>query len=427
MTREMLAFSLALGLAALAAPASAVAQEQAPAPRVSFGYVQTSGARLGVYLEQGCEIESDVRGDCAESPRVRAVVDGSPADAAGIQAGDTLLALDGIPLRSEPGRRALSRLRAGIPVEIEIGRESGRSTLRAIPSPRESSVRVQSHTGDVGTPGAVPRGDFNVFRFRGDSGEITEFQFGPELDGPPSPDGFVVFSPDASGSLQVRVGQDGIAAMTVEGESVTLAELEGHLVRLSEHLQEGTAEFELNVDLDEVTEAVRRHLILENPELARHLVNVRVEALASAREQLELLLERRSELERRGETPPANAYTVRVVSPNVPKLERIRTGGVVSGAPAAEQRLGGAEFRVLTPELAEYFDAESGLLVLRVIPGTPFATLGLRGGDVVIEVGGHKNPDMYTFRHLTSIAGEAGIEVKWIRKGDLHTGQLTGN
>jgi len=422
----MLAFSQALLLVAVSAPALALAQD-VPAPRVSFGYVQTSGARLGVYLEQGCEIESNARGDCEESPRVRGVVDGSPADIAGIQAGDTLLALDGVALRSEPGRRALSRLRAGIPVEIEIGRESGRSTLRAIPSPRESSVRVRTRSGDVETLGEAPRADFNVFRFRDDSGEIAEFQFGPESDGPPSPDGFVVFSPDASGSLQVRVGEDGIAAMTVEGESITLTELEGHLVRLSESLHEGALELEVDVALDEVQEAVRHHLILANPQLARRLENVRIEALEGARVQLESLVARRSELESRGEIPPDNAYAVHVVPPDAPMIERVRSGGLVAGVPSIDHRLGGAEFRVLTPELAEYFDTESGLLVMRVISGTPFATLGLRGGDVVIEVEGHEYPDMPTFRHLTSRAGHNGVEVKWIRKGTVHVGQLEGN
>ena len=92
-----------------------------------------------------------------------------------------------------------------------------------------------------------------------------------------------------------------------------------------------------------------------------------------------------------------------------------------------EHRLGGAEFRVLTPELAEYFEADSGLLVLRVIPYTPAHQLGLRGGDVVIEVGGHESPDMLMFRDLASNAGANGFEVKWIRKGSTHSGRMAGH
>lgn len=427
MSWRMLGFGLALGLAVVMAPAPAIGQERNPAPEVSFRYVQASGARLGVFLEPGCEIELHVRGDCEESPRVRAVVHGSPADVAGFLAGDTLLMLDGVSLRSEPGRRSLSRLRAGIPIEITVGRESGRSTLRAIPDAREGSVWVRSYGGNVMAVGPAPRAEFNVFQFRDDSGEIAEFQFGPELDGPPSPDGFVVFSPDEAGSLQVRImGDHGITTMTVEGVSVSLEELEGHMVELSESMQhEGARALEVVVGI-EGREDMRRHLILENPELARRLASIRVESLAAAREQLKLLVERRSELERRGEIPAAYAYSFRVETPVAPGTERSRTRVVTRGLPEMSHRLGGAEFRELTPELAEYFDVESGLLVLRVISGTPCASLGLRGGDVVIEVGGHDSPDMATFQRLASSAGDAGLEVKWIRKGTIHTGQLPG-
>jgi len=344
--------------------------------------------------------------------------------------------LDGVSLLSEPGRRSLSQLRAGIPIDIEVGRESGRSTLRAIPSARlraipsarEGNVRVRSRSGDVTAFGAaVSRAGFNVFRLRDDSGKITEFQFGPESDGPPSADGWVVFSPDVAGSMQVHVGDGEHATLMVDGESVTLTELEGHLVELSENLLEGVQEFAVKIAVDEIGEAVRRTLVLDNPELARRLETIRVESMAAAREQLELLVERRAALESRGEIPAGYSYSVRTrESPETPGSRAPRVGAVLSGVPEATVRLGGAEFRVLTPELAEYFEVESGLLVLRVIPGTPVATLGLRGGDVVIEVGGHEDLDMSMFLHLAASAEGDGVEVKWIRKGISHTGRLAG-
>lgn len=428
MSRGMLAFGRAFGLVAIMAPAAimvpaaAVAQDRVPAPVVMgrFGIVQVSRARLGVFLEPGCDIEPQARGDCAEPPRVRAVVDGSPADLAGIQAGDTLLALNGVPLRSEPGRRTLASLRAGILVELEVGRESGRSTLRAIPT---------RHEGNVMFPGSAPRAEFNVFRFRDDSGGIQEYQFGPEPDGPPSPDGFVVFSSDEGGRLQVRVRDPGMAVFTlsVDGESVALTELEGHLTRLSERLVEGANEILVDMIVNPGSANVRRHLILEDPELVRRLERVRSEALTSARAQLELLVERRSELERRGKLPPAYAYRVLTATRKTLGAVRARVRVEAVDVAALSHRLGGAEFRALTPDLAEYFNVESGLLVLRVIPGTPVEALGLRGGDVVVEVGGRKNPDMLTFQRLASSAADTGLEVKWIRKGALHTGYFAGN
>jgi len=434
MTRETITLGLALSLVAVSAPAPLAAQERA-APvvrsRTSVDFVQSSGARIGVYLESACEVESNERGDCDEAPRVRGVVEGSPAEVAGILSGDTLLTLDGVSLRSEQGRSSLSRLRAGIPIQIEVGREEGRTTLRVIPAARANGMLVRSRSGNVGAVeavGPVPRPDFNVFRFRSDDGEVTEFQFGPESETPSDASGWVVFSPDVAGRLQVHVGEGDDAALMVDGESVTLTELEGHLVELSENLVTGTAEFKLDIALDEVGEAVRRHLVLENPELARRLETIRVESLAAAREQLELLVERRSELEKRGEIPPPPASGVGSARSVSPRAARLRSGVVVSGVPeAVEHRMGGAEFRVLTPELAEYFETDSGLLVLRVIPGTPIATLGLRGGDVVIEVGGHKETDMSMFRHLAEATREGGVDVKWIRKGTIHTGRLAGN
>ena len=434
MTREIITLGLALSLAAVSAPGPLAAQDRA-APvvraRASVGFVQSSGARIGVYLETACEAESNARGDCDEAPRVRGVVEGSPAEVAGILAGDTLLTLDGVSLSTEQGRRSLSRLRAGIPIQIEVGREAGHTTLRVIPTARARGVQVRSYGRDVEAVeavGPVPRPEFNVFRFRSDDGEVTEFQFAPESETPPDASGWVVFSPDIAGRLQVHVGEGDAAALMVDGESVTLTELEGHLIELSENLQIGEHEFKLNIAVDEVGEAVRRHLVLENPELARRLETIRVESLAAAREQLELLVERRSELEERGEIPPQPASGVGSARSVSPRAARLRSGVVVSGVPeAVEHRMGGAEFRVLTPELAEYFETDSGLLVLRVIPGTPIATLGLRGGDVVIEVGGHKETDMSMFRHLAEATREGGVDVKWIRKGTIHTGRLAGN
>jgi hypothetical protein len=181
------------------------------------------------------------------------------------------------------------------------------------------------------------------------------------------------------------------------------------------------------MEVIEAGEGVRRTLVLENAELARRLATIRVESMAAAREQLELLVERRAILESRGEIPAGYSYAFRTKeSPESQSSGAPRVGAVLLGVPEATHRLGGAEFRVLTPELAEYFEVESGLLVLRVIPGTPVATLGLRGGDVVIEVGGREDLDMSMFLHLAASAEGDGVEVKWVRKGKSHTGRLAG-
>ncbi len=44
----------------------------------------------------------------------------------------------------------------------------------------------------------------------------------------------------------------------------------------------------------------------------------------------------------------------------------------------------------LTPQLAEYFGVEDGVLVASVLAGTPAATAGLRAGDVLTAIGGER-------------------------------------
>ena len=229
--------------------------------------------------------------------------------------------------------------------------------------------------------------------------------------------------------MQVRVGHNNSGAFTVDvqGEKIELQNLEGHLVKLRESLVEGITGLDVEMDMHIESEGgrIRRHLVLEDPELAERLESIRVEALNSAREKLELLVERGGVLARSGELP--EAYAFRVASPEGGGVTRMRAPVAAPDGMFVEYRLAGAEFRVLTPELAEYFEADSGLLVLRVIPRTPAHQLGLRGGDVVVEVGGQENPDMATFQELASNAGATGVEVKWIRKGTPLEGRLAGN
>jgi C-terminal processing protease CtpA/Prc len=47
----------------------------------------------------------------------------------------------------------------------------------------------------------------------------------------------------------------------------------------------------------------------------------------------------------------------------------------------------GAQFTPLNPELAEYFQADEGVLVTEVLEGTPADEAGLQAGDVIVRVG----------------------------------------
>jgi membrane-associated protease RseP (regulator of RpoE activity) len=411
------AFALTLAAGPIAA------QEAAPAPNVptaaerrpplvagQFG-PGDGQARLGIYLQPGCGIDFLPRGGCDAPPIVASVVDGAPAAEAGVQTGDTLVALDGVSLGSEAGRRSLGSLRDGESVTLRIGRSSGRRDLRVTPTARPLTGQfvLSGPTWRSAAPSNV-----QVFRLRDEQGGVSEFHFTPSPVRPePSgrPPGFVVFEADEHGVFSMGFGRPDVEVFTRDGRRVELEELER---RIREGGNDAAREFgvarvirapgEHGIDVEVEVESLptgegrtpSRRLILEDAQLAQRLVSVHEQSLAAARIRIDSILHVRGE---RRVLP----------APDAP-------------APST-YRLAGAEFQTLTSELAEYFAVDTGVLVLRVIPETPADRLGLRGGDVVVEVDGRATNDVSTLRTLIAEALVQGLEpeVKWNRKGtELH-------
>ncbi len=67
-------------------------------------------------------------------PRVREVLEGTPAERAGIRYGDTLYAVDGHPIADADDFRQLVEPRAGEEVRVEIGRGEERLVVRLVPA-----------------------------------------------------------------------------------------------------------------------------------------------------------------------------------------------------------------------------------------------------------------------------------------------------
>lgn len=418
----------ALALIFVARPAPA--QEAGMAePRPPFaGYVTQhvegdSRARLGVYLQSGCRVEPTPEATCDAPPIVARLVDGAPAAEAGVQPGDTLLALDGVSLASEAGRRSLGALRAGEPVTLRIGRATGRRELSVTPTARPTTgLFVLS--GPSWTSAAPS--NVQVFRLRDEDGVVSEIHFAPAPDLPGRPDrpasadppggaeGYVVFEADEGGKFSMGFGRPDVQVFTRDGRRVELPELERRVreagdraaqefgvARLFQRAPEGGG-IEVAVEVEappSVEGSPPRRLILEDAPLARRLESVHRQSLVAARTRIDSILHARGE--RRVHPAPA--------------------------APAsATFRLAGAEFQSLTAELADYFEVDTGVLVLRVIHETPADRLGLRGGDVIVEVGGRETPDVTTFRRLIGERLAAGDEpeVKWNRKGQELRGNL---
>jgi hypothetical protein len=350
-------------------------------------------ARLGLYLQTTCE-EGATAGDCEATPVVVSVVRGGPADRAGVRPGDELVSLDGVPFASAAGREALSSLEPGAEVRLVVRGASGRRELRVSPEVRDASEMVRLEGRLSGRDGA--RSEVRVFRLPSREGmERLELRL-DSLRG--SGTAFVVVSPDARGSLQVDVAGQELGAVLAGGAAPPAPV--GYL--------------------------------MESPELAHRLERVRETALRSARVRLDSLVRLRREIagtavfvttpaeDGDGGRPAAGVegtgratWTLR---PAPPDLETLLV---------LNQRLAGAEFRTLTPELAEYFHGvESGLLVLRAIRGTPADRLGLRGGDVVFEAAGRPVDSVDALRSALEAANGGPVSIKWMRKGTVEEGRI---
>ena len=441
----------ALGILALTIPANAgFAQEVSPPvvgrdgpPGMEYIVRTDDRARLGVYLLPGCDVVPRGSVECAAPPVVASVVGGAPAAAAGVQPGDTLLSLDGVSLGTESGQRALAELRAGEPVTVRIGRESGRRDIRVTPTarPMNGLFELSGPTWHATAPSTV-----RVFRLREEDGAVSDFHFTPASDRPAGASGFVVFEADENGALSLEFGLPGVAVYTRDGRRIELAELERRVREAGPSAAQEFAvarvapsvsgEGRLEVEVESVRPGAAaepaHRLILENAQLARRLESVHRGTLVEARTRIDSVLRVQGELARRGELPPAAGYAYAFRSggdaPRPPTTISPHTDPSGLEAPLlSTYRLAGAEFRSLTAELAEYFAVDSGVLVLRVIPETPAQRLGLKGGDVIVEVDGRATPDVTTFRSLIGELLMRGLEpeVKWNRKGQEISGNLT--
>jgi S1-C subfamily serine protease len=72
----------------------------------------------------------------------------------------------------------------------------------------------------------------------------------------------------------------------------------------------------------------------------------------------------------------------------------------------------GVQLNELTPELAQYFGADDGVLVARVTPDSPAAKAGLRAGDVITSIDGGRVADTDDLvDELRNKAGEITIGI----------------
>ena len=143
-------YVIALGaLAAVAAPAAAQVDSggtaRAPrgynAPRITYSITSKEGwLGIGVACNR-CSLTANDDGDArrwtfSEPPTVFTVDQDGPADRAGLRTGDTLVAIDGVPLTSSRGGAAFANIRPGQAVRL---------TYRRYAEEREVGLVAQAH------------------------------------------------------------------------------------------------------------------------------------------------------------------------------------------------------------------------------------------------------------------------------------------
>jgi hypothetical protein len=293
-------------------------------------------------------------------------------------------------------------LEAGVPVKLQIGREGGRTTIDVTPELRSTEPYVEVRTF-FGPPEEIEEGARNrvqVVRIPSVRTRLDEIEV--RLDSMQSPgNDFVFFHQDTDGHFNIEVGDRDKAHVILER------------MREQEAWPDGTGVS-----------------VWENEELARRLAVVRDSSFQSARVRLDSLVRLRGQFQAvKGDSLGFSLSVTSEADPDGEWAYYVRPRAVPNQLRTlllSDLRIGGAEFRQLSRALAEYFDGvDEGLLVLRVLRDTPAERMGLRDGDVVVEVDGDKCSSVKVLRDAVASA-ESGraVEVKWIRKGQVHVGNL---
>lgn len=217
--------AFALALLTVWGTAPGAAQEAGGERPGWLGVGILQGARCDSMPDAWDEDDSTPRENCRRVVVVDAVIDGSPAARAGIEAGDTLVAVNGEPLHRESGRRELVSLRPGEPAEVTLGREEGRVSFRVVPVPRPPRAGpVPVSLADSTGPGSPV-----LVRLRGLT--TAEPPAAAEREIPP----VEVVGSGGGRTASIRMGEDGsVYLVRSDGESVLVHRLRKAGPRLRE-------------------------------------------------------------------------------------------------------------------------------------------------------------------------------------------------
>jgi len=433
-------------LAALAVPQVGNAQE------ISWAYRAQTGGWIGITVDFSFRSVGEQEETLVV---ITEVVEGSPAEGAGIQVGDTITSMDGQTASQKLFSSLPETLQPGDVVRIQVNRggtsheflvEAGEkpssyvvigtdaermvleletlsgNILKNLDSVRLNieGLHLDSTSGDMSMQilrvptGTDEEGEIG-FRFKlyEPFDETLVFEPGNFVMAPDFPMPFQawVVESGATASLKEQLIQLRKELMAVQQEELArrrelTAARQGppieEVVRRDEKIREiHTRKVDLEAEQKELSARLRR---VSEEEMQRQWVEVQSrseEALMEAsRAQYESLEE-----SRRGQEAAADRAR-----------DLYESGGYRSPVIMGRNIMMGARLEALNPQLAEYFQVDEGVLVTQVMEGTPAFDSGLKGGDVIIRVAGEEVTSVSDLRFgLATFEGPLRIRV--IRKG----------
>lgn len=338
--------AIALALALLATPAAAQQQVYVrPAPP----------AWLGISYET-LWIQRD--GTCRPQVVVDAVVQGSPAERAGLRGGDAIISLDGEPVPAGRLEALAARLAPGDSVRLRVRRGGTIRELTAVADRRPDrplSIFVESSSARRASSAPVIEvtGDTLVAR---------------NLAG---------WSTGSTRSYWMSWGDGRTELRSLRSWSHT--DLDRRVVDLLACADSARSQVQLGADSTATT-------------------RVDLRRLQQRADSLRVVITRRALQREQG----GNAFTFEL---------REQPGLGLRG-------VAGAELTALVPELAEYFrNADQGLLVLRIAPESPARRAGLRPGDVIVAADGRRLDSVAELQQILALPDAGPVELRVIRRG----------
>lgn len=356
------------------------------------------------------------------------VIQDSPAQAAGLVAGDTLIALDGqgvspdaflaMSRTLEPGDLVpLTVLRDGRPAELLVEAAAPPEGVILGPDADEVMIQLEALSGRImrnldslrlsiaPAEKSTEQGDLSVhvLRMPADArtgeGRVTyEFSFqSPFSDSLHMQSGEAFFSPESAvpfqalvvGSRATRDLQDQLMRVRKDLTSLRRQELDRRQELAASN--QGSVEEALRRDsrMQEIREK-ESQLVAKQQELAESLRRVSEQELQKqwvtiqSRNEEALLTTRERENEAREESRRRwiEGQEQDRFRRDYPAVEY--TSPLLMG----QNFIMGAQLMALTPDLAQYFATDEGIFVVQVVEGTPASEAGLQGGDIIVTIGG---------------------------------------